>query len=315
MNKSYFFIALLSLLLFSCYSIPDRIEPKISYVVQDKYIKSLPSPFTPLTKRELHELWGQEYLIGIKFAKELDLYRAITSFKRAQFLITEEDEPRLLEIQYNMLLCYYLGQKFDEVIEVFSHSNLPQARASFPAYHDLLVIMYESYKETKQSDKAARVFAMLEKDYPQTAKKLKLATALTKGNIDDLTKLSKDKYDNHLVKKFLSDYEKEKKSVRMAQNLNILPGAGYLYVGQRQSAITAFLFNSLFIAATVFFFKEGNIPAGIVTASLEVGWYFGGIYGAGEAAKLYNERIYEGGAYLMMNREKLAPAFMLNYAF
>ena len=68
-------------------------------------------------------------------------------------------------------------------------------------------------------------------------------------------------------------YEKEKKSISKAQLLNtFIPGAGYLYVNQKQSAVTAFFLNALFIAATYHFFHKGHTAAGIITLSFESGW-------------------------------------------
>ena len=163
--------------------------------------------------------------------------------------------------------------------------------------------------------KAEYVMKIMENEYPEEAKKLSLTTALQKGNVQDLQVMAREDPSDELISNFLTTYNREKKSVKKAQGLNFLPGAGYLYVGQRQSAITAFLFNGLFIAAAVYFYQDGNIPAGLIATSFEAGWYFGGIYGAGEAAKLYNERIYEANAYILMNKKQLSPAMMLNYAF
>ena len=86
-------------------------------------------------------------------------------------------------------------------------------------------------------------------------------------------------------------------------------------MGQQQTAITALLINGLFIASSVYFFKNGPVSAGIVTASFEAGWYFGGIYGGAAQAKLYNERLYERMANPMMNQQRLFPVFRLEYAF
>jgi len=57
------------------------------------------------------------------------------------------------------------------------------------------------------------------------------------------------------------------------------------------------------------------LAAGIITTSFEAGWYFGGIYGAGESAKLYNERLYEKAVYPAMNRHSLFPVLMLKFGF
>ena len=88
-----------------------------------------------------------------------------------------------------------------------------------------------------------------------------------------------------------------------------------MYIGQKKSALTAFLLNSLFIAAAYEFFHHGHVAAGIITTSFEAGWYFGGIYGAGEEAKYYNERVYEQDATAILNDTKLFPVLMIQYGF
>ena len=94
-----------------------------------------------------------------------------------------------------------------------------------------------------------------------------------------------------------------------------MPGSGYLYLGQKKSALTSFLLNGLFIYAAYEFFHHGYTAAGIITTSFEAGWYFGGIYGAGEEAKFYNERIYNEEACTLMQTKKIFPFFMLKYSF
>lgn len=288
----------------------------MNYAVQDRYLKQLPPAFPPLTSHEKSEAWGKEYLLGQRFAEDLDFYRAITTFKRSEYLLPENENERLLEVQYQMVLCYYLGKRFEDVIAAYNHSKLYTANTSFPAYHDLLVILYESYLETDDEPKAEHTLRTLKRYYPDTAKKLELATVLIEGNLCAIEKESLNDPSKTYLSQILTEYEAKKKSVNKAQTLNmVLPGAGYLYVGQKQSALTAFLLNGLFIAATVHFFNKGHIAAGIITASFEMGWYFGGIYGAGESAKLYNERLYEDLAYPALNRNGLFPVLMLKYGF
>src|SRR3990167_11390285 len=166
----------------SCYRVPDKIEPQINYSVQDRYIKRLESAFTPLTYSESKEAWGVEYTIAQKFAKELDLYRAITAFKRAEFLLPHGHEKRLEEIQYQILLSYYLGKRYDEVLLLFNHSTLYHVKESFPAYHDLLVILYESYLETGENEKATFILRIITHYFPETANNLQLSTALIEGD-------------------------------------------------------------------------------------------------------------------------------------
>lgn len=309
-----FFLLLLAFA--GCYRVDDKIEPQVNFSVQDKYLKQLPPAFPPLDSSEKSEPWGQEYLIAQKFAEHLDLYRAVTTFKRAEFLLPPGKTQRLEEIQYQILLSYYLGKRYEQVAQEFTHSALYTATEDFTAYHDLLIIMYESYLETGQEEKASYVFRIIEHHYPETAKRLRISTALIDGDLDELRTIERCDPSKEYITTLLHTYDSKKKSVKKAQTLNaILPGAGFLYVGQKQSAFTAFLLNGLFIWASVHFYCKGNYAAGAIFTSFEAGWYFGGIYGAGESAKLYNERLYEEEAYPILNRHGYFPVLMLRFGF
>ena len=318
LSKSLFLLSSFCLLfLFSnCQRVPDKIEPTLSYAVQDKYLLALPSPFPPLTEEEKAKDWGKEMQIGFGFAHQLDLYQAITSFKRAEFLIPSEEKSRLLEAQYEVLLCYYMGKKWKDLIYTFDRSQLRYAEQNFPAFHDLLLILFEAYNQEKMDAQADRILQLILQYYPEEGQKLILSRALAHGDISLIKEIAQTPPPKPYLEEFLSHYETHKKSVAKAQGFNALfPGAGYLYLGQKQSAATAFFLNGLFIAASAYCFVQGNIAAGVIFTSFEAGWYFGGIYGAGLEAKAYNERLYESMATPMMNHEKLFPALMLNYAF
>jgi hypothetical protein len=260
--------------------------------------------------------WGKEMMVGFGFARELDLYRAITAFKRAQFLIPQEEKARSLEIEYEVLLCYYMGKKWNETIYTFDHSQLRYATSEFPAFHDLLIILYEAYQQQGMESQAQQILQLIHATYPEEGDKLILSSALSDGNIPLVQALADAPPEKPYLNSFLDDYTLHKKSVTAAQLLNAcVPGAGYLYLGQVQSATTAFFLNGLFIAASAYCFHQGNVAAGIIFTSFEAGWYFGGIFGGGLEAKAYNERLYESMATPMMNRERLFPGLMLNYAF
>lgn len=318
MNKKKILLAALltSLLAGSCFRVPDKLEPQINYMVQDKYIRSLHANFPPLERAEMAQEWGKEYFIGVSFAKKLDLYRAVTAFKRAEILIPEELYHRKQEVEYYIILSYYLGKRYEEALDAFEDSDLRIIDTKFPTYHDLLVILYECYIHTKDKEKAKNILNLLKHHFPSTAQELQLSSALTFGELKDVKKLSFNESTEKSTKELLREYEKEKKSIVKAETLNaLLPGAGYFYVGQKQSALTAFLLNGVFIAAAAHFFHQGHTAAGIIFTSFEAGWYFGGIYGAGEAAKLYNERVYENKALQTLNQHKLFPIFMIRYGF
>jgi hypothetical protein len=310
MIKKFFLLLLLA----SCYRVSDSIDLRVSCQLQEQHFERLNSAFIPLTAEERATDWGKEYLIAHACADELDLYRAVSTFKRAKVL--QPSDARKLEIQYDIVLCFFLGKRYEEAIEAFEKSELAHVDKSFPAYHDLLLVLYDAYGEVKKEEKQTAVIALIEKTFPSTSEELKVSIALRQADFSMLEHYADGFQSTSYLDNLLEGYTVEKKSVATAQMLNaIVPGAGYLYIGQRRSALTAFLLNGLFIAAATEFFLHDHLPAGIITLGFEAGWYFGGIYGAGEEAKYYNERLYEKAASTVLNEQKLFPILMLNHAF
>ncbi len=305
MQKSII-VVMACLFLTGCHPKSSTIEPDIKYYPQERLINRLPSHFPELTSLELSEDWGKELKIGIQFGREMDLYRAITAYKRALFLIPRGHQERIWQIEYSIILSYYLGSKYDNVIATFEDSQLKAAPTTFPVMQDLVIILQDSYRELEEEDKAEVILNYLEKEAPEKAQNLELYDAIQGA---DFSKLDG-------VQNFVDSYCCEAKSVRKAQLLNaVLPGAGYYYVGQKSSAMTSFMINASFIAASWYFFDHGNYGAGIITSSLEFGWYFGGINGAGLAAKEWNQHIYNIKGKELMIEMRLFPVLMLEASF
>jgi hypothetical protein len=308
--------AILLLAASGCYRVSDQIEPRISYQAQDQHLSRLQSPFSPLDLAEKNSDWGKEKVIADAFAKDFDLYRAVSTYKRAEILIDGVSSLRKTEIQYDILLCYYLGKHYDDAVQSVNKSNLANVDKSFPAYHDLLLILYECYHEMDCPDKEERIYELIQKDFPETAEMLKISRPVRIGDLPQLQAINDSLSHPPYLESLHNSYYAEKKSVAKAQTFNaLLPGAGYLYLGQKKSAFTAFFLNSLFIAAAYEFFHHHHTAAGIITASFEAGWYFGGIYGAGVEAKYFNEKVYERNASRVLNDYNLFPVLMMLYAF
>jgi hypothetical protein len=304
------------LFLSSCTPNCSKIEPEISYVPPVRLIQSLPSPFAKLTKEELRQEWGKQLFIGLNFANDLDLYRAITAFKTALIFIPASLKERRLQIEYCIFASYYFGQKYPEAIETFSYGGLSSVMMDFPAYKELLIMLYDCYQHTGQTEHFDKIFQTLEEYYPETAASLALSTALQQGDIDLAGALATSTPNKNDILGYLDRYESTAKSVKKAKTLNaLLPGAGYYYVGQKKAALTSFIINALFIGATYCFVRNHNIPAGIATASLEAGWYIGGINGAGLAAKEYNQRLYEVNTKELLLQQRLFPILLLEKTF
>ncbi|MBS0614996.1 MAG: tetratricopeptide repeat protein [Verrucomicrobia bacterium] len=311
---SKFLSALIAtLFLCGCHRGSDDTHPKLSYAVQDRYLRSLPSPFTPLTPTERLQDWGKEYIIAMGFAHQLDLYPAMNGFKRALFLLPSDQTERKLELEYNIFLCYYFGQKYIDAIYTFEQGPLRTVTPQFPAYRDLLVILYDCYIETDAEEKAQNMLSYIQQNYPELGTNLSYSGLLIQGDIPALDALDPK---TPPLENLLTQYHSQAKSPTTAKTLNaFIPGAGYFYLGQPQSAFTAMLLNGLFIWGSVYAYQHHQLPLGIILTSFEAGWYFGGIYGAGVETKHYNERVYERLATPMMNRERLFPILMLKYAF
>lgn len=376
-TSSFLALPLIAFCLIGCVESKSEIQPHLSYAVQDKYLQSLHSIFDPLKEEEKETRWGQEYELGLAFAKKLDLYRAVTCFKRADILIDPQLAERRAEIQYQIVNCYYLGNRYSDAIESFEESSLASTDRTFVAFRDLLVILFDSYMHEKDVERATWMIKALERYFPLDAKKLHLTSAVHRAAIDEMQEISTDMkpemrlaelkdrmkgtseifleeeeeiigqpklvaqtqvaeragnltFEEQLefdelstytdCKKAVTEIEQTymrfKKSPALAGTLNaLLPGMGYLYLGQKQTAFTSFCLNSLFIAATGYFIKEGNIPAAVITAGFESGWYFGGIVGARENAVFYNERLYEKESHVRLRDHKLYPILMLNHGF
>lgn len=294
----------------------DTIHPQIKSPKSAMATHRLPSPFRILSEIERSEDWGREYYIGQKLARSGDYYRAIGTFKRAEILIPEYQAERLTEIHYFIVLSYYLGQKYHEAITAFEQSSLVDIDKNFPAYKDLLVLLMDAFLKIDMPAKADLILKLIEQHDKHLSQRLALSCALVRYDKPQLDALQPNSLVGQETHAVLSRYDLNKKSPAKAQLYNaLLPGMGYLYCGQKQSALTALLLNGLTTYAAFYFFKNHNIPAGVLFSSVEMGWYVGGIVGAKEMATLYNERIYEQGVSTVMQKHDLHPVFQLSHSF
>lgn len=292
------------------------LEPRIQYTAPQKLINRLPSAFKPMEPSEEITNWGTEIRIGNSLIKELDLYRAITAYKRALALLPLARKDLKSHIEYNIVLCYFLGNRYGDAIEYYESHSLSEVELSFPALENLLIILYASYHFIGMEDKACAALMLLEKHYPETAKNVLLGTAVREGKFGEIELYAESHPQKEALNGWLQRYHCEALSVRKAQTLNALfPGLGYYYVGQTQSALTSFVLNALFTAAAWQLYDRGHIALGTIVASLEAGWYLGGINGAGLAAKEYNERLYEEYGKEALYELKLFPALQFRCIF
>lgn len=314
-NRHICWLLSLAIMCVGCQSNKSVLEPVICYSPQQRLIERLPSPFKPLTTEELSQDWGKELFMARAFAREMDLYRALTCFKRALFLLPSQAD-RKREIEYDIFLAYYMGNKFQEAIDVFDASGLLDTPLDFPAFQDFLVVLYDAYQQIDQPEKAYKILCLIASTDEEKSVALAMGMAVVEADFPQIRQLAPMIPCGDSINEFINEFQYRAKSVKKARALNaFLPGAGYYYVGQKKSALTSFLINTLFIAATYQLFDRGYIAAGVITASLEAGWYFGGINGAGLEAKEFNERLYESLGKEALIKERLFPVLMINKGF
>jgi len=306
---------LLVFFLVSCTPLPP-FNPKIQTHITAKDLQGVPSAFPPLTSDEKNSSWGQELFAGKKFAQQIDYYRAITCFYRAKFFLSSELQEKKDEIEYSLILSYWLGGKSAQAIQVFEESTLPCRIQQFPAKLELLIALHESYKALGEEKNKAATLQILTHYDETLSQKLLLSNALMEANLDEAACLAKNTSFEPSVDLLRQEFFRCRKSPCLAMTYNaFLPGLGYAYIGQSQSAITSFTINLLTTAASYYYFKKGNWGAGAIFASLEVGWYLGGIYGAGLEAQEYNERLYRQVATPLLTQKKLIPVLMIETSF
>jgi len=278
----------------------------VGYYTPPEQIRTLPSAYSPLSSTECKLEWAKEMYLGRAFADEQDYYRAITSFKRALFLLPRSASSRQAEIEFDIFQIYYFANRYRDAIRAFEATSLLNVTCTFPAYRDLLIMVVECYRRLDRPECADTYQEKL--DAP-TQCLLDESEALRTADFGFL--------ETHPPSgPFLADYAAGTLSPEKARAYNaLLPGLGYYYVGQKNAAVTSFTINALFIAAAVIFFHQGNYPAGIIVTSLESGWYFGGINGAGLAAEQHNLARYEALSKEYMVQNRKFPVFQLQYAF
>ena len=300
----------------SCQPTCHTFEPVITCQLPAYRIETMPSAFPPFSDNERKEEWAKEILMGDVFARECDFYRAITCYKRAQILLPHDQTDRRLQLEYDMILCYYLGNKFQEALNVFEAGAISQATPAFPAFNQLLLIVYDCYRQTKQEEKASCVLEAINQFSPETTEDLTLYQTFKAGEVEKARCLISQHRDAEEMQMDFAFYDQFAKSPAKARTLNaILPGAGYYYVGQRRSAVTSFIINALFTAAAYQFFRHGYPAAGAITASLEMGWYLGGINGAGIEANEFTARLYEGVGKKILTDHACFPVLMFETSF
>jgi tetratricopeptide (TPR) repeat protein len=305
-----------ALLCCGCQRTCEKFEPNITFYPNPAILECRESAFPPLNKDERLTEWGKQLRLAYAFGNDQDYYRSITAFKSALVFLPPRLNERKWQIEYGIVQSYYLGCKFQDAIEYFEASTLLNCSKEFSPYRDLLIMLYDAYLQCDYFEKACNVLTVINNEYPELANDLELSTAFKEADFVSIEELAPKRKDESDIREFIDEYLCVMKSEQKAQLYQaLLPGAGYYYVGQKSAARTSLIINALFTWAAYQFFEKGYYAAGVITASLEAGWYFGGINGARLAAKEYNERVYGLNGQAFMKSHNYFPILMIETRF
>jgi hypothetical protein len=295
-------------------------EPPIhvTAVVLPGAFQSLPQPPPILTSDEASSAWGQEYTIGCRFAAEGDYYRAATCFQKARFLLNTSQSPHEAQLLHALLLTYSLGNRYQEAISVWEKEQDTVSITDPEIARDCISLLYEAYTHVNRPKEAASLLLALPPDDP-LKNKLPLFRNMTTNDEEALLQtpeaaaaVGKNEHQEALA--LVAEYRSRRRDPTTARVLNaVLPGGGYVYVHQYQTATTALILNGLFIAATWQLFVAHQQAAAIIAGTFEGGWYLGGIVGAGLAADLYNQRLREELSKPYLEHNALFPLMQIRY--
>ncbi|MCU0821409.1 MAG: hypothetical protein MUC95_02910, partial [Spirochaetes bacterium] len=104
---------------------------------------------------------------------------------------------------------------------------------------------------------------------------------------------------------YTRDYFDTEKNPYSAAALGMIPGLGYVYSGQKETGIAAFLVVSIFSALTYYSFKTDNAPLGVFFGAAGTFFYAGNILGGYMASKKYNAAALENLKDYLFNSMKL----------
>lgn len=269
-----------------------------------------------------HSPWRVEAYLGNQLARRVSWDEALRCYCRARLLAPQGDTEVHDQLAFDQMLCHFFANRPEEVLRVFETSNLPRVQRTFAPFGDLLVMLYDSYQRvgaemgSASGEHALVTLKLLGEIDVRRAALVSLRALVQERDISQLeVRAGDDEALSHLGP-LMGTVRARLRDPKRAMALNaLLPGAGYWYVGQRQTAITSFALNLLFGAAAWHSLNHGDAALGLIALSFEFGWYFGGIQGAKLAAEEYNRRQFDPIGEKILQEGGARKAQLIEFGF
>lgn len=241
----------------------------------------------------------QIYNFADRLRAEGDFHRAITEYKR---LISYYPQSVYSDMaRFSLMNSYFLIGEYLEVIHI--GQAILNMKLSTLDYSEINYVIGSSYFNIGNFNLAREYFSSIgnNREEIQIDKSL-LLIGVTYANeenwdkaIHTFRKVNEDSQYHSEADNFrllsLEGSNLTRKSRLTAGTLALVPGLGYFYTGYKQTAISAFLVNSLFFWATNEAFKKDNTSLGVMLGVLSFGWYTGNIYGSVISATRSNLKV------------------------
>lgn len=250
---------------------------------------------------------NETYGFAVWLFDQAEFYRAVTEFKRYQFLT--QDTEADMRCEYAVAACYQHVREWARAVDSWRRvlANFPEDRVVVEAAYRMAECMLaqEDYDNAGQVLTQYLANAPADSDFLDDALFLQATILLSKSKYADAEKGLAEfasKYPEsplasaakELARSACSLREMKRKTPEEAALLSMfVPGLGQSYAGRTGDAWTAFLVNAALGAFTVDRFNRGDQTAGYLLGLTWISFYGGNIYGAARAATEENQRRQE----------------------
>ncbi|MDM8515772.1 hypothetical protein QUF76_06200 [Desulfobacterales bacterium HSG16] len=221
-----------------------------------------------------------EYQIGMAWFHLRHFNQAIAAFDK---VVSLEADTDYREDDYSTRAFFRAGE---------SHLNQANPGQAVTLFSNLIMLSKDQNVQDKANYKIAWIYmenfkwdrAMLHFDRISLANRTKYRLDFISNEFEKAEQIKSEQTKIRPARTI------KQKSPALAGFLGIIPGAGYIYCGRYQDAVTSFIVNSAIATAAYAAFDDENYALGGIITMFGTGFYSGNIYGSVTSAHRYNKQ-------------------------